>query len=264
MNPALFARILEQIQGTSRHLYFHVMGEPLLHPQIGRFIDLCEPFGYIVHLITNGRLLSAMAPSLLNKPALRQVGVSLHSLEHIHSNGDIDSFLLTVQNFALLAAEQGGLWIVLRLWNRGCDDPAHSDTNNRILRSLERVLAIPSPLTIAPGKNNVIRLASNLLLEFAPRFEWPDPSMPLQSCVGTCYGLRDQCAILVDGTVVPCCLDRNAVMALGSVAQRSLRDVLEGEQANRIRTGFSRRIVIEDLCRRCTYRLRFDQRQAEG
>lgn len=256
MDAELFGRILKQIQGISRHLYFHVMGEPLLHPQLGRFIDHCEPYDYKIHLVTNGRLLAAAAPNLLHKPALRQVSVSLHSLEHARTDGEIDSFISTVKSFALRAAEQSKLWIVLRLWNGGGDDPAQAGTNNRILRSLERVLALSSPLAAAPGKS-VIRLASNLSLEFAPRFEWPDLSMPLQGDVGTCYGLRDQCAILVDGTVVPCCLDRNGVMGLGSVARRPLREILEGERAERIRTGFGRRNVVEDLCRRCSFRGRF-------
>ena len=259
MEPALFARILEQIQGYSRHIYFHVMGEPLLHPQIGRFLDLCEPFGYKVHLVTNGRLLSAAAPDLLNKPALRQVGGSLHSLEPALSDGAMDTFLLTVRDFASRSADQGGLWVMLRLWNGGSEDPAQADMNDRILRSLERVLALPSLPAMPPGDRSVIRLSSNLSLQFAPRFQWPDPSMPELGRAGACYGLRDQCAILADGTVVPCCLDRNALMALGSVARMPLRDILEGERADRMRKGFSRRILVEDLCRRCTYRLRFDQ-----
>ncbi|MBC7766327.1 MAG: radical SAM protein, partial [Hyphomonadaceae bacterium] len=32
MDIALFEHILKQIEGSVRHLYFHVMGEPLLHP----------------------------------------------------------------------------------------------------------------------------------------------------------------------------------------------------------------------------------------
>jgi organic radical activating enzyme len=261
MEPGLFARLLEQIRGISRHLYFHVMGEPLLHPQLGRFLDLCEPYGYKVHLITNGRLLSTAAPGLLNKPALSQVGISLHSLEPTLSDGDIESFLETVRTFASRAADQGGLWVMLRLWNGGVEDPSPAGMNKRILRSLERVLALPSPPAGTPGQISVVRLAPHLSLQFAPRFDWPDPSTPLLGRAGTCYGLRDQCAVLADGTVVPCCLDRNAVMDLGSAARSPLRDILEGERAERIRSGFRRRIVVEDLCRRCTYRRRFDRRE---
>jgi hypothetical protein len=259
MDPALFARLLEQIKGISRHLYFHVMGEPLLHPQIGRFLDLCEPYGYKVHLITNGRLLSTAGPGLLKKPALTQVGVSLQSFEDTLSDGAMDSLLSTVRDFASRAAERGGLWVMFRLWNGGGGDPVRAGANARILRSLERVLALPAPLAAASGDKPVIKLTANLSLQFAPRFEWPDPSMPLVGDAGFCYGLRDQCAILVDGTVVPCCLDRNAVMDLGSAARSPLREILEGERADRIRKGFSRRNVVEDLCRRCTYRLRFDR-----
>jgi len=259
MEPALFTHILEQIQGISHRIYFHVMGEPLLHPRVSRFIDLCEPFGYDVYLVTNGRLLPPAAPGLLGRPSLRQVSVSLHCLPHSFSDLDIDSFLIPVRDFASRAADQGRLWVELRLWNTGGGDPAEADLNNRILRSLERVLALPSPLDIAPCEKAAVMLGPNLSLQFASRFQWPDPAAPPQGSRGTCYGLRDQLAILVDGTVVPCCLDRNAVMVLGSVAHSPLREILNGERAVRIRKGFSQRTVVEDLCSRCTYRLRFDQ-----
>lgn len=259
MAPALFARILEQIQGISRRIYFHVMGEPLLHPQVVRFLDHCEPYGYDVCLVTNGRLLPGMASELLGRPALRQVGVSLHSLPHGVSDHDLDAFLVPVRDFASRAQDQGRLGVVLRLWNTDSGDPNEAESNARISRTIERVWALPSALAIDSGGKAAIKLGPNLSLQFAARFQWPDPTGPSQGSRGTCYGLRDQCAILVDGTVVPCCLDRDAVMALGSVAQRPLREILAGERANRIRQGFSRQVVVEPLCRRCTYRRRFDR-----
>ncbi len=50
MSRELFEKILGKIKGNSKHLYFHVMGEPLLHPEIGPFLDLCHEQGYIVNL----------------------------------------------------------------------------------------------------------------------------------------------------------------------------------------------------------------------
>jgi len=37
-----FAKILEQIKAHIDSIYFHVKGEPLLHPEISRFLDLCH------------------------------------------------------------------------------------------------------------------------------------------------------------------------------------------------------------------------------
>jgi radical SAM protein with 4Fe4S-binding SPASM domain len=81
---------------------------------------------------------------------------------------------------------------------------------------------------------------------------------------GTCLGLRKQCAILADGTVTPCCLDGNGELALGSAKVTMLADILSGPRATAIRQGFERGVVVEDLCRRCTYRLRFTPDEAHS
>jgi MoaA/NifB/PqqE/SkfB family radical SAM enzyme len=257
MDTALFTRILRQVKGISRHLYFHVMGEPLLHPRLGDFLDLCAPDGFKVHLVTNGRTLAQATPALFNKPALRQLSVSLHSVEHTMSDDAIDTLIASAKELAARGAEQGTFWVVLRLWNIGSADPAQVDTNARILHGLQRVLALSTSITT--GSDTTVPLAPHLSLQFAPRFDWPNPAMPLQGALGTCHGLRDQCAILVDGTVVPCCLDGDGVMNLGSVVQRDLREILGSDRAVRMREGFHQGIVVEDLCRRCTYRRRFDE-----
>ena len=49
-------------------------------------------------------------------------------------------------------------------------------------------------------------------------FEWPDTGReeyaPQEAF---CYALRNQVGVLVDGTVVPCCLDHDGDIALGNL-----------------------------------------------
>ncbi|TGU69848.1 radical SAM protein, partial [Mesorhizobium sp. M00.F.Ca.ET.186.01.1.1] len=58
-------------------------------------------------------------------------------------------------------------------------------------------------------------------------------------------------------TVVPCCLDGEGVIKLGNIRQTTFTDIVEGERANAIVEGFSRREAVEELCKRCGYRQRF-------
>ena len=74
---------------------------------------------------------------------------------------------------------------------------------------------------------------------------------------GYCYGLKDQLAILVDGTVVPCCLDDEGSMKLGNIFEQSLDDIINGERARRIIEGFQKRIAVEELCQKCSYKNQF-------
>jgi radical SAM protein with 4Fe4S-binding SPASM domain len=67
----------------------------------------------------------------------------------------------------------------------------------------------------------------------------------------------DHFGILCDGTVVPCCLDSDGVIALGNVFREDLSDILNSPRAQAIAAGWQRRTPSEDLCRRCGYAQRF-------
>jgi len=43
---------------------------------------------------------------------------------------------------------------------------------------------------------------------------------------GTCYALRDHIGILVDGTVVPCCLDNNGDIPLGNIFDTNFSKII--------------------------------------
>uniref|UniRef100_UPI0034A1CF04 SPASM domain-containing protein n=2 Tax=Clostridiaceae TaxID=31979 RepID=UPI0034A1CF04 len=68
-----------------------------------------------------------------------------------------------------------------------------------------------------------------------------------------CHGLRDQIGILLDGTVVPCCLDSEGKIPLGNIFEQSLEEIITSKRARNIYDGFSRRRAVEDLCKRCGY-----------
>jgi radical SAM protein with 4Fe4S-binding SPASM domain len=257
MDRRLFSIVLEKIRGYSKLLHFHVMGEPLLHPEIGPFLDLCGEHGYQVNLVTNGISLLEKGDSILGRPALKQVSISLHSISGNPGKGSPDAYFHSLYDFAQKASRVLGLSISLRLWNMN-DDEDHV-RNAEILRHLERTFLLPGSLMDMLREKQSCKLGRNVWLNCAPRFEWPDLSNREYGNTGFCLGLRDQFAILVDGTVVPCCLDRNGVMALGNIKDQPLSDILSSERARKIRQGFDAGEVAEELCRKCGYRLKFGE-----
>lgn len=88
-------------------------------------------------------------------------------------------------------------------------------------------------------------------------FEWPTIKREIISKKGKCQGLRNQIAILVDGSVVPCCLDQDGDIVLGNILKDSLSSILESDQVKRIKNGFENNILEEPLCQRCGYRKKF-------
>ena len=257
MATADFATILSQLKPFTTHLCLHVLGEPLLHPNLGELLQLCHAQSFRVNLTTNGTLLSYLGVRLLTAPALRQVNVSLHSSGGRGSGFDQGRYLAGVLQFAKEAAAQG-IYVNLRIWDLiGEGEEGGRRRQEALLAGLEEFFALTAPLADAVVAGQGVTLASKIFLSQKGLFSWPTIAGPDLGGQGFCLGLRDQAAILLDGTVVPCCLDAEGVIALGNVFQDSFATIIAGERAVHLRRGFSQRKIVEELCRRCSYRLRF-------
>lgn len=257
MERELFTHILNQIQGQTRFLYFHVLGEPLLHPSLGEYLDLCHGYGFQVNITTNGTLIPENAQMLLTKPALRQINFSLHSFSANEHGFSMDLYLDHILNFIWKSKESTNLKICLRLWNL---QEGYITKNNRfILNRIEKEFSLEEKLEEKLTPCNGIKLSENVFLNQSLTFTWPNPALQASGKEnGFCYGLRDQAAILVDGTVVPCCLDGEGVINLGNIREQSFQEIISSSRAQRLYSEFSNRKVAEPLCQTCDYRTRFN------
>ena len=249
-----FTHLAAALCGQTRFLYFHVMGEPLLHPELPELLEIAGGMGFRVVLTTNGTLLPKRQSALLAAPALHKVSVSLHSFE-ANSGVDMGSYLAGCTDFGLAAAETGIL-IDYRLWNLdGAQTKGLHDRNAEILAHLHAAF---------PGvwqKNTWgWRLEDGVFVSFGERFDWPDEQAAERGSQGRCRALSDQIAVLSDGTVVPCCLDNEGALALGNLFRQALSDILASLPACAIREGFARGERAAPLCRRCGYAERFGAR----
>lgn len=249
MTEAEFDALTDRLIGI-RHLYFHLMGEPTLHPLLPRFIEIAKAKGFLPILTTNGSLLAQKGEFLL-KNLPHKISISLHAPAANPAFADA-SYLPTCIDFARKAAESGCI-IALRLWNLGSAEEAE---NEAILQTLRA--AFPGEWEPV-RRSNGYQLAPKLFLEWGEQFDWPDPAAPALPVDAElfCHGLRDQIGILSDGTVVPCCLDADGSLALGNLFETELCEILASPRARAIYDGFTRRRGVEELCRRCGYARRF-------
>lgn len=246
-----FRTLAARLVGHTEYLYLHVMGEPLLHPNLAEILDIAAGFGFRLCLTTNGILLPECSNMLLSRAAsIYKISVSLHSHE---ANGscDLDAYLQDCVTFQK-AAGRAGIIAVLRLWNRDGDNPAQSTQNTRILDLLHA--AFPAPWTEVRGGP---RMAKGCYLEWGERFTWPIERVEQANTERFCMALRDQAAVLCDGTVVPCCLDSEGKIALGNLFDASLDEILSAPRAQSIYNGFSHRYAVEPICQTCGYATRF-------
>ena len=252
LSPEDFSVLAQKLRPHTEYLYLHLMGEPLLHPQLPRLLDLAAGLGFQVNLTTNGTLLPQRADLLCQSPAVRKVSISLHSFEGNEGQGQLLPYLDGCIAFARQAA-QACKRCALRLWNLdGETTQGANSCNDVILRRLEETF----PRPWKEGWQGTT-LAPRVYLEWGERFEWPDLNADDQGQSGFCQGLRDHVGVLWDGTVVPCCLDHEGTLALGNLFTQELSDILASPRACRMREGFACGERTEPLCRRCGYSERF-------
>ncbi len=256
MSVELFETILNKVRGSTDYLYFHVMGEPLLHPQIGFFLEKCHEYDYMVNLTTNGTLIDRVSDRLIGKKALRQINFSLHSFDSNASNYSMNTYINKIFDFIDLVRKEGNIKISLRLWNLSKDKK--DEKNSYILNRIKKQFELDDTFEDLVSKYNALKIAEDIYLNQAARFDWPNIELNEINTRGFCYGLRDQLAILVDGTVVPCCLDGEGIVRLGNINEDSVSEILQSSRAKELYEGFSNRQVVEELCKKCDYRMRFN------
>lgn len=249
--PEDFRFLAGRLRPHTEYLYLHLMGEPLLHPDLKQLLSTAQELGFRVMITTNGTLLQERGALLLDSPAVEKVSISLHSFEGNEGAGSLEHYVDSCLIFARRAGERGKK-CALRLWNLdGEETVGANDRNGEILAQVEEVF----PRPWKEGRRGTT-LAPNVFLEWGERFEWPDLTAP-EGPPRFCMGLRDQVGVLWDGTVVPCCLDHEGDIPLGNLYEQSLEEILSSPRAQAIYDGFSRGRAAEQLCRRCGYARRF-------
>lgn len=255
-----FDLLTDRVRGKVCFLYFHLMGEPLLHPLLPQFITMAREKGFKTVLTSNGTLLHRAMALLDTLP--HKIQLSLHSHES-NARGELSEYMDQVMRFSTQAAGKGTC-MVLRLWNQGGMDRE----NEEVMRLIEKY--VPKPWKERPDG---FRLCDNLYLEFDRKFEWPggggkaasddsdgkqeesdgkleaSPSKSKQEYF--CKALIKQIGVLSDGSLVPCCLDHDGDVILGNLFHQSLEEILASPRAQALVEGFRHHAATEPLCQSC-------------
>ncbi|WP_291625055.1 radical SAM/SPASM domain-containing protein [Clostridium sp.] len=249
-----FKKIINKVKGYTNHIYLHLMGEPFLNNNLESFLQIAKEANIKVNITTNGTLINNVKDVLINSGAIRQISISLHSFEANENNINFYDYLNNILQFIEEANKKTEIICSLRLWNIDTEDlKANNNLNLDILKLIEENLNINFSIKDALLDKRGIKLKERVYLNMAEKFSWPDSSISLISEEVFCYGLRDQLGILLDGTVVPCCLDSEGKIPLGNIFKEDLGDIINSKRAIDIYDGFSQRRAVEDLCKRCGY-----------
>ena len=264
MDSKLFEACISGAQeiGAS-NVYFHVLGEPTLHPGFAHYVKKLEQTPLKLTLTTNGTTIERTGRQILASPAVRQVNFSTHAYAELPRE-TAEHYLQNVLDFCRFAiVERPDLYINLRLWNVGAEEA--SPWNGYMLKRIHETFGVE----ITPGhfcsRHKSFNITSRLYLHEDTRFEWPSiderTGKALQTrderIAGSCRALDTHIAILHDGRVVACCLDHSGQITLGHITEQSLAEILESPLAQNIKEGFAQHELRHPFCQTCSFCKRF-------
>lgn len=228
--------IIDKIKNYTKEIYLHVLGEPLMHKDINRFINYANDNGILVNITTNGYLIN----NIKDNHNIHRLNISLHSYSDKYKI-DIDNYLDNI--FKVIDNIIDNTFISLRMWVRGeYSKYILNYINNRYKTDFKDI-----------DLNKKIKITNNLIIDTFHEFIWPDLNNDYYNSKGKCMGLIDHFGILVDGTIIPCCLDSKGTINLGNIYQDDLDSVFNSERVKKMKDGFKNNYKCEELCRHCKF-----------
>ncbi|MBE5738973.1 MAG: radical SAM protein [Clostridiales bacterium] len=249
-----FDKITDEISPLTNTICLHLMGEPLLHPNIKEIFDICTKKNLNVYLTTNGTLLRQNL-DLLKSGCAKRISVSLHSFEANNSTYSLEEYLENALSSCKEISDNSRTCIEFRLWNEANDKDAKNTLNQKIIDKINQIFSTNLNIQNLQPHTNI---SNTIYISLANTFDWPiQTENKEQNSVKFCYGLRSHFGILCDGTVVACCLDSEGKLALGNIFQSNISDILNTPRAQNIYKGFADKNISEEFCKSCTFANKF-------
>ena len=253
MSVEEFEEIICKVKNYTNLVCLHVKGEPLLHNQLEEILKVLEKHNLKVNITTNGTLIKEKLEIIKRTKAIRQINFSLHSA----SQNDVlkEAYL---KNIFESVKKLKNIIILYRLWNM--QSLKENDVNDKIIKEIEEYYNI-NDLKKALMEKDFLKLKENLFINQDIEFTWPDINKNPIIENGRCLALKEQIAILVDGTVVPCCLDNNGDIPLGNIFEETLEEILNKRLSKTIKKNFEKKIITCNLCRTCGFLKRLENKR---
>ncbi|MFA6192719.1 MAG: SPASM domain-containing protein [Sulfurimonas sp.] len=259
MPLVFFEYVLKELRPYTKSLAFHVMGDPLTLSNLVDYLELAEKYGFEVELTTSGYYLSKTPMEVLFHKSVRQLNISLNSYNKNSLNLTFDEYMHGV--FKACGNKLQSYpkpFINLRVWNLD-EKISEAEFNKLLFEKLESYFELTIDTEkIYEERAKSLRLAPKILLNFDNYFEWPSLGS-LHESDAPCHGLKSHIGILANGTVVPCCLDAEGVINLGNLHETALKNILDSSRAKAIVEGFAHAKAVEELCKKCSYKCRFNK-----
>jgi radical SAM protein with 4Fe4S-binding SPASM domain len=252
-----FRKTIDELAPELIYLIFYFQGEPYIHPAFLDMAAYARKKGLYTITSTNGHFLNddnarRTVESGLDRLIISVDGTTQETYAQYRINGKLEVVLQGARNVVA--------------WKKKLGSPTpHLIFQFLVVRPNEHQIEDLHRLAREIGVDEV-RLKTAQVYDFIhgnpliPTIEryaryqrQADGTYRIKNeLLNHCWKLWHACVITWDGTVVPCCFDKDAQHRLGSLQNRSFSDIWHGEAYTRFRKSLLQGRDKIDICTNCT------------
>jgi radical SAM protein with 4Fe4S-binding SPASM domain len=257
MSTDLFAALLSQMQNRLVYLYFYFQGEPFLNPSFLGMVRMAALQKLYTVTSTNAHYLNDQVARQTVESGLSRIIVSIDGTtqevyEQYRVGGDLEKVKQGVRN--------------LVKWKQELKSHTpHIIIQFLVVKPNEHQIEAAKVLTRELGADE-LKLKTAQVYDYAtgsdliPEQEQysryralPDGTYALKNKLANhCWKLWHSTVITWDGSIVPCCFDKDAAHSMGSLQQSNFSTIWRGEPYKRFRKSILKSRSNIDICTNCT------------
>jgi radical SAM protein with 4Fe4S-binding SPASM domain len=253
----LFTRTIDELSSSLLYLIFYFQGEPYLNPKFLDMVLYASKKGIYTATSTNAHYLNdenskKTIESGLDRLIISIDGTSQETYESYRIGGTLEKVIEGTKN-------------ILR-WKK----ELKSNTPHVIFQFLvvkpnqhqiDDLYKLADELGVDEVKLKTAQIydyenGSELMTdldEYSRYQKNHDGSYSIKNeLLNNCWRMWNSCVITWDGTVVPCCFDKDAKHKLGDMKKESFKDLWTGEKYNNFRKSLMKSRTEIEICKNCT------------
>ncbi len=254
---SLYRSFIDEVSPCLSYLMLYFQGEPLLHPQLSEFIRYASQKKVYTSVSTNGHHLDranvkSIIESGLDRMIISLDGTDQESYRRYRAGGDFNSVLQGIVNLVQIRKEQKVRkpfvmlqFIVMR----------HNEDQIGEMKALAKKLEIDSTviksLQVYDLKNHAH------LLPLDSKFSRYQHNQSRELVIknrlrNRCRRLWHTVVMLNDGSIVPCCFDKDGKFVTGIYRQSNMFDIWKGESFSKFRKKILNSRKDIQICCNCS------------
>lgn len=244
MSLDLFCKIIDQSAGRSEIAILHLMGDPLLNPEIYKMIAYCRKFGLRTVISTNGMALTKKACSEIYESGLDIIllsfdGGSKEIFEKVRVGANFEQVVKSYRNFLEMQKDYTQKIRPVIQMIKFKTTKEETEAFYKLWNGFKADVII-KPFTRWQGDNEII----NKLMSFNPS--------TLENSL--CDRAWQWLTVISDGTVIPCCRDYDATVRLGNLKEQSVEELWNSSAFTSFRKMHAAGRSKANICRKCDYK----------